>query len=150
MVSCNASFQVFGIGTGSQHFRIVIAFQVGGVGLFEGFGKAEKRRAEVGKNSEPLLIVFDEEADGVDAVVRCGDRLDGDAPEDEAIAWDVADDVFECADPGTNGTVDAFADVDRDSELSLEYACTARMVGVVMGDDKCLNVAHFSAVGGHA
>ncbi len=149
-VAANAGFQLFGIRAVLEHVRVVVAFEIRGVELFDDREQAGKGVAQVGEDAELLAFALDDEGDAVRRVVRGADGMHLNMAKDKCVAgFEVANIVqfpefAPCRRHRRSGNVNGQA------KFPLQDAGALDVVGMVVRNDDAVHVANISAMLGHA
>ena len=140
----NAVLQYLRVLAVAQHLLIVIGFDDEVVGLEYVFLHLFGRRTHIGHDAECAVAHLDAVPHVLGRVMRYRERGDGEwANREWLVRHDVmAVDVFNFLDGmhvATDAFVDRFGGVDRQVEFLTDIARSLDMVGMVMGDDECLD-----------
>lgn len=148
--AANALFQVIGIETQIEHFRVIVALKVGGIALSEVPGERRRRPTEVGEDAEAAALAFHDEHDGVGRVVRRSKRMNANASEFERVAGLEPANVVQFSHPAACGVVRLASDMNGDSEKTVISAGAADVILVLVRKDQRLNGSDIAAVRCHA
>lgn len=148
--SANARLEHFGVGTGFEHVRVVIGFEINGVERFQNGRKAREGMPQIGENAESFSIALDDEHDSVGGVVGRGYRVDVHATEGQRFARAKMPNVVHSPEFAPTGRERSSRDVHRQPELPLKDTGALDVIDVIVGNDDGLHVANVASVGGHS
>lgn len=136
------------VGAAVEHLRVVIAFDEDSVKGRNETVESLKGMTEVGQYSETLLTCGDDEGRPFGAVMRRGDRMNGNGAVSQSRAGLEMPNHVQSAEimPFRSDIESLWRHVNRDAVFPLVNARISYMVGMIMGYDQSVDIPDFPAV----